>query len=84
VPNGLKASGGSAPSLSGVTWSGLYSSASGPQTDLSRCRAADITITEVPAGNRYRPPITVSSRAYRLNPGAVGHSRSVSLRTCVT
>ena len=44
VPNGLYAFGGIALIRSGVVWSGLNSSASSPQTDLSRCSIGDRTI----------------------------------------
>ena len=42
------------------------------------------TIAEVSFSSRYLPPMTVSSYGWRVNAGAVGHSRSVSSRIWAT
>ena len=68
-------------SRSGAMCSGSNSAASGPHTEVSRCSAGVSTVMGVCAGMAYRSPITVSSKGYRLNPGAVGHSRSASSST---
>ena len=69
---------------SGVKWSGLNSSASGPQTLGSRCSIGVSTSTAAPLGKGYWPPMTVSANGYLVKPGAVGHSRSDSSRICLT
>ena len=48
---------------------GVELRASGPQIDRSRCSAGVSTVIAVSAGRAYRPPITVSSRGRRREPG---------------
>jgi hypothetical protein len=50
VPNGLYAFGGIALSRSGAVWSGLNSSASGPQTEVSRCSIGIRVVNPCPFG----------------------------------
>ena len=59
-PNGLKALGGNDWRVSGRKWSGLNSSASGPQIAGSRCSIGVSAVIEAPLGIR-KPPSTVSS-----------------------
>ena len=81
-PNGLYALGGRASRRCGSKWSGLKSSASGPQTSGSRCSIGVSAMIDCPGWNGPHPPTVVASRAWRVNAGAVGHSRSVSSRIC--
>ena len=73
--------GSARPPPPGVKREGSNSSGLSPHTGC-RCSIGASTVTACPALSGIRPPSRVSSRAWRLNAAAVGHSRSASLSTC--